>query len=100
MVLSAEGVRKRFLFPSEVWDVRLTPLKKCLNSIPCQALMCVFAQKGASGAENFLGSPEGVPSGRLSCPRLLLNWRKSEKVVKKLGKMGNFCAGFAQTEDY
>ena len=23
MVLSAEGVRKRFLFPSEVWDVRL-----------------------------------------------------------------------------
>ncbi len=64
MVLSAEGVRKRFLFPSEVWDVRLTPpLKKCLNSITCQALMCVFALKGASGAENFLGSPEGVPSG-------------------------------------
>ena len=59
--------------------------------------MCVFA---LIGAENFLGSPEGTPSGQLSCPRPLLNWRKSEKVVKKLAKMGNFCAGLSQTEDY
>ena len=100
MALSAEGVRKRFLFPSGEWDVCLTPEKNCPNSISCKALLGVFALKSASGAENFLGSPEGVPSGRLSCPRLLLNWRKSEKVVKKLGKMGNFCAGYSQTEDY
>ena len=100
MALSAEGVRKRFLFPSGEWDVYIIPEKNCPNNIPCRALSGVFAQKGASGAENFLGSPEGTPSGRLSCPRLLLNWRKSEKVVKKLGKMGNFCAGFSQTEDY
>ena len=97
MALSAEGVRKRFLFPSGEWDVYIITEKNCPNSIPCRALSGVFAQKGA---ENFLGSPEGTPSGRLSCPRLLLNWRKSEKVVKKLGKMGNFCAGFSQTEDY
>ncbi len=89
MVLSAEGVRKRFLFPSEVWDVRLTPppKKKCPNSIPCQALMCVFALKGASGAENFIGSPEGNPSGRWSCPRLLLNRKKSSKNWEKWEKI-------------
>ena len=87
MVLSAEGVRKRFLFPSGEWDVYIIPEKNCPNSIPCRALMCVFALKGASGAENFIGSPEGNPSGRWSCPRLLLNRKKSSKNWEKWEKI-------------
>jgi hypothetical protein len=50
----------------------------------------VFSQKGASGAENFSGSPDGVPSGRSSRHRLLLNREKSEKVGKNWEKWGIF----------
>lgn len=45
--------------------------------------MGVFAQKGASGAEIFSGSPEGIPSGRSSCHRLLLSRKKSAKNWEK-----------------
>ena len=86
-MLSAEGVRKRFLFAFGVWDFCLTSLKICPNSIHCKALMCVFAQKGASGAENFTGSPEGFPSGRWSYPRLLLSRKKSSKNWEKWEKI-------------
>ena len=88
MVLSAEGVRKRFLFPSEVWDVRLTPLKKCPNSIPCQALMCVFALKGASGAENFSGSSEGLPLWSIVTSWAIAQSEKAGKSRQKFGKNG------------
>ncbi len=52
------------------------------------------------GAENFLGSPEGVPSGRSSHHGLLLNRKKSAKIWEKWGKMGKNCANFAPNEDY
>lgn len=82
-MLSAEWVRKRFLFPSGVWDVCLNPGRNCPNSNHCKALLGVFAQKGASGAELFRGVQRGNPSGQLSCPRLLLNRKKSSKNWEK-----------------
>ena len=69
MVLSAEGVRKRFIFPSGLWDVFLNT-KKMPNPIHCRALSGIFFLKDALGAElfrgvqrgfgTFSGSPEGV----------------------------------------
>ena len=86
MVLSAEGVRKRFLFPSEVWDVRLNPEKNCPNRRYGNALIGVFAIKGA---ELFWGVQRGIPSGQSSCPRLLLNRKKSSKIRNKSSKNGS-----------
>ena len=83
MVLSAEGVRKRFIFPSGEWDVYIIPEKNCPNNIPCRALSGVFAQKGA---ENFLGSPEGTPlvgCHVLACCSIGENRKKSSKNWEK-----------------
>jgi hypothetical protein len=84
MVLSVQWVRQRFLFPSGVWDVCLTPEKNCPNSNYCKALICVFALIGASGAENFQGVQRGSPL----VGRHVLGYYSIGKSRQKIGKNG------------
>ena len=98
MVLSAEGVRKRFIFPSGLWDVFLNT-KKMPNPIHCRALSGIFSLKDALGAELFRGVQRGFASGRLSCLIVLQELCEDGKPLWQEFRLCNHSSGLIEKEN-